>query len=129
MKDNMAYVAVIDGPEYRLGIAKQGETGYYKTDLPSFKTYREASDMADRFNSGLGLDKTEAAKIVLGSMRKEPETLDNDDLSRLIDILEMEILAIEGGYASYVGIDDEEKDLKRLREISEKIENMLKAGA
>lgn len=70
----LAYVAVItDGGEYRLGIAKEGESGYYAVDPTSdaggdFNSHEEASKVADAYNENLGLSKEEAFKIIGSTM-------------------------------------------------------------
>ncbi|HHT9137751.1 MAG TPA: hypothetical protein ACFYEK_10990 [Candidatus Wunengus sp. YC60] len=57
-----------DGKGFRVGIAVEGKKGYYKTDWWWNCTYAEAQKLADEKNSGLGLDKKEAIKIVFSTM-------------------------------------------------------------
>lgn len=74
---DIAYVAVVvpDG-NYRLGIAKRDEPGYYRigarADLGgSFESYDAASAAADVLNERLGLSRVDALEIVLSSMRAQ----------------------------------------------------------
>ena len=71
----IAYTAVInEAGEIRLGVAKEGEAGYYATKDGStaggtFETLEAAREAADGFNERLGLSPKAAALIVLGTMR------------------------------------------------------------
>lgn len=72
----VAYTAVIEDGKYKLGIAAQGEAGYYRIDDTSdagapFATYDEAKACADTYNEGLGLNKLEASQIVLSSIGEQ----------------------------------------------------------
>jgi len=55
--------------EYIPCIAKEGETGYYKTDWAWGRDLKVAEQIADEKNEGMGLTKKEAMTIVLRSMR------------------------------------------------------------
>lgn len=72
----IAYTAVLtDAGEYRLGIAKEGETGYYAVREDSdaggaFESLASARIAADAYNERLGLTKKEAAILVCGTMRE-----------------------------------------------------------
>lgn len=70
-----AYVAVIYDDGHRLGIAREGEAGYYQVkkdgDLyPAFPTHEEASVCAWTANERLGLSAEDVADIVCSTMRK-----------------------------------------------------------
>lgn len=72
----VAYTAVIEDGKYKLGIAAQGEAGYYRIDDTSdagapFATYDEAKACADTYNEGLGLNKLEASQIVFSSIGEQ----------------------------------------------------------
>lgn len=73
-QQRLAYTAVLeeDG-KYRLGIAKEGEPGYYKVDPTSdaggeFPDMESAQKVADAYNENLGLSKVEAFEIVGSTM-------------------------------------------------------------
>ena len=70
-----AYVAVIYDGGIRLGIAREGEGGYYKvkkhSDLyPAFEDYAKAQECARVANERLGLSAEDVADIVCSTMRK-----------------------------------------------------------
>lgn len=74
----VAYTAVIEDGKYKLGIAAEGEAGYYRIDETSdagapFATHAEAVACAEVYNNGLGLTKLEAGQIVLSSIGKQNE--------------------------------------------------------
>lgn len=50
-------------------IATEGESGYHKTDYHWGKDLKLAEECAERKNKSMGIDKTEAIKIVLGTMK------------------------------------------------------------
>jgi len=74
-KKSRAYVAVIaDDGTYRLGIAVEGESGYYKIRPESdagmpFDSMDAANKVADAYNEGLGLSKVRASEIALSALR------------------------------------------------------------
>lgn len=49
-----------------LGIAKVGETGYYKTDWP-VKDYKQAKEIAAERNARAGITPAQAAAVEIGS--------------------------------------------------------------
>ncbi len=55
---------------YRALIAKEGELGFYKTDWNWGEDKKEAQDICDEMNHGLGIDRKEAMIIQLCSMRQ-----------------------------------------------------------
>lgn len=72
----VAYTAVIEDGKYKLGIAAQGESGYYRVDDTSdagapFATHEEAVACAEVYNERLGLTKLEASRIVLSSIGEQ----------------------------------------------------------
>ena len=72
----IAYVAVIYDGGNRLGIAKEGESGYYKvkvdSDLyPKFDTHLEARACATAANERLGLSIADVSEIICSTMRKQ----------------------------------------------------------
>ena len=58
-----------DDGEFIACLAKEGETGYYKTDWIWGKDFAIAQEAADKRNEVIGISKREAAKIVLSTMR------------------------------------------------------------
>lgn len=52
-------------------IAKEGETGFWKTDWEWGSDLEVAKNLADEANENLGLDKKDAFAIVLQSMRMD----------------------------------------------------------
>ena len=62
-----AYVAVMDGEEYSLGVAIEGERGYHPTTYSTVATYEEASAWAQSSNADLGWDADDVAEIVLST--------------------------------------------------------------
>lgn len=74
LKKRIAYVAIIDERgEHRIGIAEEGEPGYYrlKDDSDLGGTYRsreEAQATVDAANERLGISPQEASAIALSSM-------------------------------------------------------------
>lgn len=74
MSRDKAYTAVItESGKYRLGIAVEGEPGYYKVKEDSdaggtFDSYDEAQGVAQAYNDGLGITAPRAAEIVASSM-------------------------------------------------------------
>jgi hypothetical protein len=71
----IAYVAVIYDGGNRLGIAKEGEAGYYQLKkisdpYPSFPTHGEARECATKANERLGLSVDDVATIVASTMKK-----------------------------------------------------------
>lgn len=68
-----AFVVVIRNNRYEIGLAYEGEKGYFP-DYGTFDediTYDKACNQVDDLNeSHFGLDKKEAYKIVLSSMRR-----------------------------------------------------------
>lgn len=72
----VAYTAVIEDGKYKLGIAAEGEAGYYRIDDASdagapFATHEEAVACAEVYNERLGLTKLEASRIVLSSIGEQ----------------------------------------------------------
>lgn len=72
----VAYTAVIEDGKYKLGIAAEGEAGYYRIDDTSdagapFETHAEAVACAETYNERLGLTKLEASRIVLSSIGEQ----------------------------------------------------------
>lgn len=63
-----AYVAVIKGDAFTLGIATRNAPGYHLTDYPTVPTYRDAADWAHEANARLGLTDADAVEIVASSM-------------------------------------------------------------
>ena len=68
-----AYLPVIDPKGAGIGIAIEGESGYYKTDLPHYEKYEDADEHADILNEKLGLEKKDALKIVASTFRGNPK--------------------------------------------------------
>ena len=67
-----AFAAVCDGAFFGIGLAEEGERGYFpQAGFGHFGTYDEARIKADELNAQLGLDKMDAAMIVAGSMRSQ----------------------------------------------------------
>lgn len=69
------YTAVVTDTGIRMGIAVEGETGYYRirddADLGgTYESYEKAQAVADRCNEVLGISKEDAFDIVCASMRK-----------------------------------------------------------
>jgi hypothetical protein len=69
----VAYVPVIVGSSYRLGIAEKDVAGYSPISLESdlggdYESYEHARATADECNKRLGLTPEEAFKIVASSM-------------------------------------------------------------
>lgn len=50
-------------------IVKEGEKGYFKTDWNWGKDIKIAEECANKKNETMGIDKTEAIKLTLQSMR------------------------------------------------------------
>ena len=70
---DMAFVAImVDGGRGTVGVAYQGESGYYRLgNMPEFETYPEAQKYAEELNTErLGLSTLEAWQIIASSMRK-----------------------------------------------------------
>ena len=61
-----------DGGGYGLGIAAEGEPGYWPfRERLSFATYEAACAEARRINTMLGLTEREAVAVILSSMRAQ----------------------------------------------------------
>ncbi|MCK5607621.1 hypothetical protein KAR91_37400 [Candidatus Pacearchaeota archaeon] len=58
-----------DNGEFIACIAKEGETGYHKTDWTWGKDFEQAQGIADDMNEKMGITRLEAAKIVTSTMR------------------------------------------------------------
>jgi hypothetical protein len=65
-----AYVAVLKKSMFGVGIAIDGEHGYYSVDGLEFKTYGEANDFCLGMNRHIGLTFTRQIEITVSSMRK-----------------------------------------------------------
>ena len=50
-------------------IAKEGETGYYKTDWKWGKDIDVAEKLAEEKNTAMGISPEESMRIVIGTMR------------------------------------------------------------
>lgn len=61
---------VTEDGQYIPCIAKENESGYYKTDWAWGSNLEEAEKLAAQKNASLGISEKEAMKIVLSSMRK-----------------------------------------------------------
>lgn len=72
MNKRIAYVAIVNSDGYTLGVAEEGEPGYYPLrDAPKFNSYAEASATASLRNvEELGLTVKEGLSIALSSMGK-----------------------------------------------------------
>jgi len=69
-----AYVGVINGQQFELGMAERDEPGYYPMGpgYGVFSTYEEAVTRANEMNMLLwNMTPIEAAEIVSSSMRKQ----------------------------------------------------------
>jgi hypothetical protein len=67
-----AFVAVLMGRAFGIGLAQENERGYYpQVGFGSFDTYEAASAKAQELNALLGLSADDAAMIVCSSMRKQ----------------------------------------------------------
>lgn len=73
-KERLCYTAVMVADGFSLGIVKEGEREYYRTDHPTVPTYEEAMEWAAMLNEGMGVGKREALEIVARSMRPDAET-------------------------------------------------------
>lgn len=62
------FVAVIRDDGYSIGIAVEGEPGYYATNYQSVATYEEAKVWASKCNANMGINDAEASEIVLNTM-------------------------------------------------------------
>lgn len=65
-----AYVAVTTPDGFRLGIAVEGEAGYYPTDYPMAPSWATAQSWARDFNLDLGHSPQEAFAIVATTLRR-----------------------------------------------------------
>lgn len=67
-----AYVAVMSGDTYGLGLAVANERGYHPIPLhwAQADTFNSAHDLADEMNEKIGLNLEAAARIVCSTMRK-----------------------------------------------------------
>lgn len=69
MSARTAFTAVLaEKGGYIIGLATEHVPGYVAKNLRWFDTYKQAQDLADGLNTDMGLDKKEAAKIVLSTM-------------------------------------------------------------
>ena len=57
----------VSGETGKVIIIKKGETGYYKTDIPT-KSREESHELADEYNKKLGLSKPQATAMYWGSV-------------------------------------------------------------
>jgi len=73
------FTPVIEPEGIGLGIAVEGESGYYKTDYPHYDNYDDAWEHADILNDRLGLSRKDAMVIVgstFKSIRSNPKNTD-----------------------------------------------------
>jgi hypothetical protein len=68
MSNQRCYVAVTQGEGFSIGVAEEGEPGYYKLDYPTVPTYAEATHWADLCNKDLGVGPIRAAEIICSTM-------------------------------------------------------------
>jgi hypothetical protein len=54
---------------YGVGKVVKGRTGYEQINVPAFKTYAQAEQIAKDLNAQKGLSDRQVALLVLGSMR------------------------------------------------------------
>jgi hypothetical protein len=67
-----AFVAVLMGRAFGIGLAQEDTRGYYpQLGFGSFESYELASEKARELNTRLGLDPMDAAMIVASSMRTQ----------------------------------------------------------
>ncbi|HKV44610.1 MAG TPA: hypothetical protein VJT32_08055 [bacterium] len=67
-----AFVAVLMGSAFGIGLAQEDERGYYpQVGFGTFATYDDACEKARELNTRLGLDPVDAAMIVASSMRTQ----------------------------------------------------------
>jgi hypothetical protein len=78
MRARIAYVVVVEqreseGAGHFLGLAKEGERGYYRLSpgFGPYKTWDQAAKVADEANRKMGLNETQAWKIIASSMRRK----------------------------------------------------------
>jgi hypothetical protein len=64
-----------DEGEYQALIAKEGKTGYFLTDWYWGKDFKVATEIANKKNAELGIDRIEAMRIQLRTMRKQLQYL------------------------------------------------------
>ena len=72
----MVYTAIVTDTGFRLGIAKEGEAGYYVIRKNSdaggtFESYKAAQVVADAYNERLGVSKEDAFQVVCDTMRRQ----------------------------------------------------------
>jgi len=69
----IAFVAIIDEKNYKIGLCHEDIDGYTPTLFGPYSTYESYNKMADELNAGLGLTKEDAYKIIASTMRRKPE--------------------------------------------------------
>lgn len=69
-ENKLAYVAVVTDKGFSLGVAIEGESGYYPATYHSVDSYEKASKWAERCNGGIGVSKDRAVEIQIASMRQ-----------------------------------------------------------
>jgi hypothetical protein len=69
----IAFTAIVYEKGYKIGLCHEGIDGYTPTLFGPYSTYESYNKMADTLNSGLGLTKEDAYKIIASTMRRKPE--------------------------------------------------------
>ena len=105
----IAFVAIIDEKNYKIGMCHEGIKGYTPTLFGPYSTYEAYNKMAAELNACLGLSQEMAHVIIASTMRRDPrkhligkieleDDTTDETLQEIMEILDKVDITYEEGY-------------------------------